>query len=338
MTDVSRSDVALLALPESTPATLYGLYEVFTSVGVTWEALTGEPSRVPALPTRIVSRDGAPIASPVGLPITPHGGLGPASLVVVGDIAAGPDFDPRGRWPEQTAWLRDRRAEGATICSACTGAIVLAEAGLLDGEVASTHWSAAPLVARHYPRVCLDTSLILAPARDGRIVTSGGASSWEDLALYLIARLAGGAEAVRVAKIFLFGDRSEGQLLFAAARRPQRHADAAVSAAQRWVAEHYRAANPVAQMVARSKLTERTFKRRFKAATGYAPIEYVQALRIEAAKQLIETCRLPIDEVACEVGYDNPAFFRRLFRRETGVTPASYRRRFARIATLAGAG
>jgi transcriptional regulator GlxA family with amidase domain len=94
---------------------------------------------------------------------------------------------------------------------------VLAEAGLLDGEVATTHWSAAPLIARHYPKVRLDTARILASAADGRLLTSGGASSWQDLALHLVARIAGGREAVRIARIFLLGDRSEGQLLCAAA-------------------------------------------------------------------------------------------------------------------------
>jgi transcriptional regulator GlxA family with amidase domain len=252
--------------------------------------------------------------------------------VVVGDIALGPGFDPCGRWPEETRWLRERHAAGATVCSICTGAVVLAEAGLLDGEIATTHWSAVPLVARHYPRVRLEPGRILAPARGERVITSGGASSWEDLALFLIARVAGGPEAVRIAKIFLFGDRSEGQLLYAGARRPRRHDDAAVAGAQAWIGAHYATANPVAQMVARSGLPERSFKRRFRAATGYAPTEYVQTLRIEEAKQMLETGDLATDAVAFEVGYEDPAFFRRLFKRATGVTPARYRQRFARIA------
>jgi transcriptional regulator GlxA family with amidase domain len=325
--------IELLALPESTPAALYGLYEVFAAVGVTWGELTGEPATAPRLAPRIVSRDGAPIATPVGLPLAPHGALGPAAeIVVVGDIATSLDFDPRGRWPVEAAWLRDRWAAGATLCSICTGAIVLAEAGLLDGEVATTHWSAAPLIAKAYPKVRLDTGRILATAAGGRLVTGGGASSWEDLALHLVARIAGGREAVRIARIFLFGDRSEGQLPFAAAPRPGRHEDAAVARTQAWIAEHYGVANPVTRMAERSGLSERTFKRRFKAATGLTPIEYVQTLRIEEAKQMLETGDQTTDAVACEVGYEDPAFFRLLFKRATGVTPARYRQRFARIA------
>jgi transcriptional regulator GlxA family with amidase domain len=327
--------VELLALPESTPAALYGLFEVFAAVGVAWGELTGEPAAAPRLVARIVSGDGAPIATPVGLPLTPHGALGPADLVVVGDIATSLDFDPRGRWPVETAWLRDRWAAGATLCSICTGAIVLAEAGLLDGEVATTHWSAAPLIARSYPKVRLDTARILASAAGGRLMTSGGASSWEDLALHLVARLAGGREAVRIARIFLLGDRSEGQLLYAAAPRPGHHDDAAVARAQEWIAEHYDIASPVTRMVERSGLSERTFKRRFKAATGLTPIEYVQTLRVEEARQMLETGDRPTDAIACEVGYEDPAFFRRLFKRATGVTPARYRQRFVPIARSA---
>jgi transcriptional regulator GlxA family with amidase domain len=330
----SSLDVALLAVPESTPAALYGLYEVFASVGVTWEQLTGEPNAPVTLSTRIVSCDGAPIATSVGLPITPHGGLEAAGVIVVGDIAVAPDFDPRGRWAEEVAWLRRRHEAGATVCSICTGAIVLAEAGLLDAEPATTHWSAAPLLERYYPKVRVEAARILAPSIDGRIVTGGGASSWEDLALYLIARFASASEAVRVAKIFVFGDRSEGQLLYAGARRPNRHEDAVVAAAQAWIAENYAAANPVAQMVERAGIPERSFKRRFKAATGYTPIEYVQTLRIEEAKQTLETSDRPADAVAREVGYEDPTFFRRLFKRTTGVTPARYRQRFSKIARL----
>ena len=217
----------------------------------------------------------------------------------------------------------------------CTGSVLLAEAGLLDGREATTHWSAAGLFSAWYPSVRLRPERILAPAGpEHRIITSGGAASWEDLALYLIARFCGEAEAVRTAKIFLFGDRSEGQLPYAAMARPRRHEDAVIARCQAWIAGHYAADNPVTRMVAQSGLPERSFKRRFKAATGYAPVDYVQTLRIEEAKQLLETTADPTDAVAHQVGYEDPAFFRRLFKRRTGVTPARYRQRFQSIAMV----
>jgi len=123
--------------------------------------------------------------------------------------------------------------------------------------------------------------------------------------------------------------------MFSVLGRPRPHQDAVVAAAQEWVALHYAEKNPVAAMVAGSGLAERSFKRRFRAATGYAPIEYVQAIRLEEAKHLLERSDLPVDEVAAEVGYDDPSYFRRLFRKQSGVAPGAYRRHFVRTVRIA---
>ena len=211
--------------------------------------------------------------------------------------------------------------------------MLLAETGLLDGAEATTHWCAIPLFHTYYPAVKLRPERILAPSGPARrLITSGGSAAWEDLALYLIARYCGEVEAVRAAKIFLFGDRSEGQMLYAARARPRRHDDALVARCQDWIAEHYAVPNPVTRLVAYSGLLERTFTRRFTAATGYSPVEYVQTLRIEEAKQLLETTSEPTDVVAAQVGYEDPAFFRRLFKRRAGVTPARCRQRWQDLA------
>jgi transcriptional regulator GlxA family with amidase domain len=156
-------------------------------------------------------------------------------------------------------------------------------------------------------------------------------AAWEELALYLIARYYGEAAAIKAAKLFLFGDRSEGQLLFAAMGKPKRHEDAIIARSQQWIAKHYQMLNPVKVMVKQSGLAERTFKRRFKTATGYAPIDYVQTLRIEEAKQMLETTSDAIDQIAQQAGYEDPTSFRRLFKRMTGVTPGRYRQRFQSI-------
>lgn len=328
--------VALLVLPESTPASIYGLYEVFDSVGHQWESLTGEAAAGGRMNPRIMARDGIPPRNALGLQIIPQQGLGPADIVIVADLAFTAEFDPRGRWPVETAWLRQRYDSGAVVCSVCTGTLALAEAGLLDGETVTTHWAASDLIARYYPTIRLAPQRILTAAGDGdRILTAGGTSAWSDLALYLIARFSSGTEAVRTAKIFLLGDHSEGQLPFAGARKAQSHDDAIVAEAQVWIADHYHSSKPVAFMITRSGLAPRTFLRRFKTATGYTPTEYVQTLRIEEAKQLLETGTLSVEAIGFEVGYEDPNFFRRLFKRMTGVTPARYRLRFSRIAMAA---
>jgi len=327
--------VHLLALPETTAGAIHGLYEVFSAVGVTWTELTGEPSSGPPMEVRIVGRRDTASGPPSAIPIVPQLTLeeaGPAEVIIVTDLNISMHTDPHGRWPSETAWIRERFEQGATLCSVCTGSVFLAEAGLLAGREATTHWCTTGLFRRCYPDVRLHPERILSPTGDGhRIVTSGGATSWEDLALYLVARFCGTTEALRIAKIFVLGDRSEGQLPYAAAVRQRRDTDAVISACQAWVAEHYEIPNPVAGMVRHSGLLERTFKRRFKLATGYTPLEYVHTLRIEEAKHLLETSRMPTDAVAQAVGYSDPTFFRRLFKRRVGVTPARYRQRVQSI-------
>lgn len=327
--------VSLLALPESYPAVLYSLHELLGGVGRVWSPLTGEPESARCtFEPMIVSRDGRPVRSPAGPAIGVEAALAEVrspDIVIVTDLGLLPDTDPRGRWAEEAAWLRDSQAAGAVVCSVCSGTLFLAEAGLLDGLEATTHWAATPLLRRFYPQVTLRPERILCPAGEGqRIITAGGASIWSELGLYLVARFAGEHEARRMAKVFLIGDKSDGQLPFAAMARPRQHNDAAVAEAQEWIAAHYTAANPVACMAEVAGLPERTFSRRFRKATGYGPVEYVQALRLAEAKQALETSAEPVDDIALAVGYSDPAFFRSIFKRSVGLTPSRYRQRFAR--------
>ncbi|MDI4657934.1 helix-turn-helix domain-containing protein [Xanthobacter autotrophicus] len=328
----ARVSVCLLAVPEISTGVLNGLCEVFVYVGSGWEMLTGWPAVSRRFQPRIVAEDRTPFRNVAGLPVAPDLTFAEAKradIVIVGDLAVGRDEDTRGRWPAAAAWLRQQHAQGALICSVCTGSLMLAEAGLLDGEEATCHWAAVDQIRSRYPLIHLRPERVLVCAgAEHRLVTAGASASWTDLALYLVARFCGEEEARRTAKIFLFGDRSDGQLPFAARVRPPQHDDAAVAAAQVWVANNYATPNPVAGMTRASGLAERTFKRRFRTATGYAPLDYVQSLRVEEAKQVLETTDMPIDAIAGEVGYGEAAAFRRLFKRATGISPLQYRQRF----------
>lgn len=157
---------------------------------------------------------------------------------------------------------------------------------------------------------------------------AGGGSTWLDLALYLIARLAGVEAAMQVARLNLIDWHSIGQQPFARIARTRQVDDAVIARCQTWIAEHYMEAAPVAAMVRLSGLAERTFKRRFVAATGLSPLDYVHTLRIEEAKQMLETSEAPVEAIAQDIGYEDAAFFGRLFRRKVALTPAQYRRRF----------
>lgn len=329
--NLEQIEVGLVVVPETAPAVLYGLYEVFSTVGSAWESMTGRPAGTVRMRVRLVAEDDAPVECAFGTLVRPGATFAatpPLDLVIATDLVFDADFDPSGRWPAAAGWLRAQYAGGAIVASVCTGAVLLAEAGLLDGLEVTTHWAVVGLMQRRYPAVRVQPDKVLALAGEGhRVVTAGGAASWAELALYLIARLCGPEEAVRSSKIFLLGDRSEGQLPFATMTRPRGEPDPAIERCQVWIANHYELPNPVARMIEQSGLSARTFKRRFQAATGYTPIEYVQTLRVEEAKQLLETTELPADEVGASVGYSDPASFRRLFRRMTGVTPVRYRQR-----------
>jgi transcriptional regulator GlxA family with amidase domain len=291
--------------------------------------LTNNPAE---FDTRIVAASGDGFTCAGGIPIVPQASFADierADAVIVTDLALDPETDHRGRWPQAEAWMAEMYRGGSLLCSVCSGSVMLAGTGLLDGRRATTHWVYVDHFRRFYPAVCLEPARILVAAGDEqRIVTTGGMAAWEDLALYLIARFYGEAMALNAARLYLFGDRSEGQLLFAAMGRPKRHDDAAVARSQAWIAEHYDTPSPVQGMARESGLAERSFKRRFRQATGYTPIDYVQTLRVEEAKQLLEATSQPIDAIARQAGYEDPTSFRRVFKRLAGVTPGRYRQRF----------
>jgi transcriptional regulator GlxA family with amidase domain len=302
----------------------FGLHEVLGDTLRNGRALS-RPIQ-PAL----VAREQGSFRSSTGLQVTPEQGLHVecADVVVVCDIHLDQDESPQGRWREEIAWVHRHIAAGALVCSTCSGSVLLAEAGLLDGAEAASHWSMADLFRDRYPTVRFRPERILCDSgRAGQLITTGGASAWQDLALYLIARFCGAEEAARVARLFLLGDRGYGQLPFASMARPRQHSDAAISRIQAWLVDNYATPNPVSAMIVRSGLSVRSFKRRFSAATGYTPVEYVQALRIEEAKQMLEREAVTIEEISASVGYEDPTFFRRLFKRRAGVTPAQYRQR-----------
>lgn len=330
-----RLQIAILAVPESSASTVYGVYDLLASAGVDWGMVVdGAPGRALTAPV-IVSADGAPVRVGNGLRIEPHCALAdcPApQVVVIPDLMVPPQADIRGRYAAETAWLRSLYTQGATLSSACSGALLLAEAGLLDDQDATTHWAYCEAMAQHYPRLRIHPNRALVTAGEGqRLIMAGGGSSWNDLGLFLIARFLGVDEAMRVARLHLLDWHHIGQQPFAALTRNRQTDDALIAKCQGWIAEHYEQDSPVAAMALLSGLAERSFTRRFARATGMSPMEYVHTLRLEESKHLLETTGLPVEAVATEVGYQDASFFGRLFRRKVGLTPAQYRRRFTAL-------
>ena len=322
---------AIVGTPEAGASGTFIITDVLAAVGRTWEALHDEKPRPAVFLPKLLSVDGQPYSEINGVVLQPHGALGdfPAPDIVIVPSLNLLQWEPLpSRYAPIIDWIRSAYESGAIVASLCSGSLLLAETGLLDGEDATSHWAYCDAIAKRRPEVRMRRERTLVPAGPGhRLITAGGASSWHDLLLYLIGRFSGPEEARRVARIFQLEWHSEGQLPVAALTLGRQRGDKLVAAAQIWAADNYANPNPVTAMAAQSGLGERSFLRRFRQATGQSPMEYVQTLRIEEAKQLLDTTDMPLDDVAAEVGYVEPASFRRLFRKLVGLSPSAYRRR-----------
>jgi len=250
-------------------------------------------------------------------------------IVCVSDVNLPPQEFDGANFRDEVAWLRRCYDGGAVLAAACSGTMLLAETGLLDGHEATTHWAYCDFLSKQYRSVKVRAQHALVISGDEqRLVMAGGGTSWLDLALYLIARVASVEAAMQVARINLIDWHSIGQQPFASLARTRQVDDAVIGRCQEWIAEHYNEDAPVAAMVRLSGLAERSFKRRFAKCTGMSPLEYVHTLRLEEAKHMLETGDEPIEGIAEQVGYEDAGFFSRLFRRKVNLTPAMYRRRF----------
>lgn len=321
--------VALLALPDAVLSTLAGIYDVMKAPALV--NAPGAPTRGP-FQVEIVGETIGALELASGVPIQVQRSIDnieTTDIVIVPSVLVrGPHWQ-KGRYPRLVEWLRRMHARGAMLCSACSGIFLLAETGIFDGRDATVHFDYARVFAAAHPAVPIhpERVLVIAGLRE-ELVSSGASTTWHDMVLYLIARFAGATDAQHVARMYALQWHQDGLAPYITFEGRSDHGDAEIQAAQRWLGTHFSVANPVDAMIERSKLAERTFKRRFTAATGLAPIAYVQRLRIEDAKRRLERTDAAVDEISWRVGYEDAAFFRRLFKRTTGMAPGAYRRRF----------
>ena len=328
-------EVLLVAVPETAGSALYGMLDVLSAAGNVWQTLSRSGTGRQLFRVRIVSASDRPFTCGNGIPVHPDTSISDepsAQLIILPEMWLGPDESIQGRHPELIEWLRASYRAGTSIYSACSGAVLLAETGLLDGCSATSHWGYKDLFRKRYPKVNFDPAPNLCFAdRAGRIVTAGGVTSWHDLALHIISRYTSPGEALRIAKVYLLKWHSEGDLPYANIVQRLPHGDSVARHCEDWLQEHFREGNALAQVTELSAIPERTLKRRFKAATGSSLIEYLQNLRVEEAKRLLESTELPVEEISEQTGYLDASFFRRLFKRLTGLTPSKYRQMFQPI-------
>ncbi|BDB19344.1 AraC family transcriptional regulator [Pseudomonas sp. CYM-20-01] len=229
-------------------------------------------------------------------------------------------------FPAYAPWLRKQHARGAVLASMCTAAFLLAESGVLQGLRATTHWAFAELFRRRYTDVSLEDAQLL--CEENRVITSGGATAAMDLMLHLIRRFGSPELAHTCGRYLLIDNVRSEQSVYAMWSLPKSHGDGEVLRVQHWLEQHFAEPLVIDEVARQFGFGVRNFKRRFKEATGFTPIAYLQTLRLERAKQMLEATRMTLESITYAVGYEDSNSFRRLFQQRVGVLPAAYRKKF----------
>jgi transcriptional regulator GlxA family with amidase domain len=320
--------IVILAYPNVQSLDVTGPLEVFAGAQ---RLLTTSPPAHRAdrgYEIAILSPDGAPLSTSSGMTVMPHAPIGDAPSHIDTLIVAG-GHGHKAACADQRLlqWLVQVSAGARRTASVCTGAFLLAAAGLLDGRRATTHWASAEKLAHAYPAIDVDPEPIF--IRDGSIWTSAGVTAGMDLALALVEDDLDRDAALAIARhLVLFLRRPGNQSQFSAtlvAQQPQREP---LREIQRAVVEHAAADHTVEAMAARAHMSPRHFARAFRAETGVTPARYVERVRLEAARRRLEETAEPISTVAAACGFGTPETMRRAFLRALDVGPSEYRRRF----------
>ena len=312
-----------------------GPTDVFTTAN--WLAAKGVAGRhrpFEEIRWSVESLDGRPVRAASGQSIPVDGRIdarrrADAVIVTAPFVASMDEFLARhASLRALSSALRRQHKAGAVLASYCTGTYLLAEAGLLDGRIATTHWGKAADFARRYPKVELRANEVVTE-QDG-ILCSGAVTSFLNLALLLVERFAGAELAAFTGKTLLIDLNRISQASYATLLDEHGHRDRLVARAQQRMKATLQQGFRLPDLAAHLAVSERTLNRRFKQAVGEPPLGYLQTLRVEVAKRLLERGPIELDVVGRRVGYGDLSTFRQLFKRKTGLSPRDYQRRFAR--------
>ncbi|KKW93009.1 GlxA family transcriptional regulator [Sphingobium chungbukense] len=313
------AEIGLVLYPDCQLSAIYGLTDLFRIAGDMAQSVDGD--RSPAIRVSHWHQENGEIVCVQDSHPDPDHALThiitPPSLILPDHMRPMPEF---------AGWMTDLHGKGATLCSVCAGAFLLAETGLLQGREATTHWAFAQTLASRFPAVQIDADRMLID--DGDIITAGGILAWTDLGLTLVERLLGPSVMLNTARFLLIDPPGRTQQPYGRFIPRLTHGDAAILAVQHWLQATDAKVHGVPDMARRAGLEERTFLRRFRKATGLRPTEYAQQVRIAKAREALELTRRPVEQIAWQVGYDDPSAFRKLFQRVTGLAPHAYRQRF----------
>ena len=313
--------------PEIVAVLLFSGAPIFeSSIPLSVFGVDRQDAGVPRYRLLVCAGEDGPLATTGGLTMTaPHGleSLARAGTVVVPAWRSAAQLPP----PEALAALRKAHQEGARIIGLCTGAFVLAAAGLLDGRPATTHWMYAPTLAKRYPQVQVDPRELFID--DGDVLTSAGTAAGIDLCLHVVRTDHGAEAAAALARrLVVPARRSGGQAQYIDRSLPEEIGNDPLAEVVTWALDNLSKQFDVEALAARAYMSRRTFDRRFRSLTGSAPLQWLISQRVLQAQRLLETTEASVDEVARRCGFRSPVALRGHFRRQLGMSPAVYRTAF----------
>lgn len=321
--------VAVLGFDLALSSDITSVMDVLNMSGVTWNRVHKKPKEN-RFNIKLISVDGEPIHCVGGITLCVHGSIADVAevdLILIPAIAGNPQ---KTLQLNQAAlpWLKNQFEKGVDIAASSIGVYFLAEAGILNGKSATTHWGFADEFRQCYPDVNLKPEQLI--TAEGNVFCSGGNVAWMDLCLLLIERYYGAEYVSKTVASAVMHSRRSPEVAYNLVRGKKYHQDEDILIAQEWMEKNYTSPINIEQLAERFKIPSRTFKRRFKAATHESPLNYLQSLRLEEAKKLLESTFHSIENISHTVGYEDLAYFSRLFKRASGATPSAYRKKFSR--------
>ncbi len=328
-TNISPYVVTILGFNHVLSSALTGALDIFALAGVSWQRIHGQEAQ-PRFHVQIASFNGLPITCTNQLIVTPHVAIEDVKqtdlllIPTIGGDIASVIADNQHLF----VYMKTLHKLGADIAGNCTGNFLLAEAGLLEGMTATTHWGYADQFRDRYPDIQLQEEKMIT-SKDS-VFCAGGGVAWFDLAILLIERYCGHQVATDTAKAHVMDLGRTNQSIYASTRRKKFHQDSIILHLQDYIEEHFTKVITLDELAGIANMTLRTMSRRFKQATGQSPGQYLQSIRLEHARKLLESSNAPLEDVVQQIGYDDLSSFSRLFKRECGLSPSQYRSKFIR--------
>ena len=322
--------ISILAIEETMVYTLAGPHDIFSSINLFNKSSQVDKNYFTSS-THIVGPRKGLITCYNGLAINCQKSLEEVNhtdLIIIPSLEL-LDEPILHKYPKLKNWLINHYRQGATIACICLGSFLLAETGLLDHKICTTHWAFTQRMQATFPTLEIHSDKII--TEQNNLICSGGATSWQDLTSYLLKKFTNAEKTREINNFFLLNSHEDGQTPFTDLLNISVANDLVIQKTCDWINNNLNNPDLLRTSIQLSALTERTYKRRFKKATGLSPIEYIQNIRIEYAKKQLENTQKNIQTISEEINYTDGSYFRRLFKRKTGMTAQTYRKRFSTL-------